>query len=100
LNVGSGVARIFFEILPKLKRGVMVHFHDILWPFEYPKEWFIEGRAWNEAYALRVFLQFNNVFEILYFNSYMGHFYRKRLQEKMPLCLRNTGGSLWLKKVV
>lgn len=90
----------FLKFFLQLKHGVIVHFHDVLWPFEYPKKWFIEGRAWNEAYALRAFLQFNNVFEVLYFNSFMGQFYKETLKEKMPLCLINTGGSLWLKKVI
>lgn len=104
VKVGSDVARILFEILPRLKPGVIVHFHDILWPFEYPKEWFIDGRAWNEAYFLRAFLQYNNSFEILYFNAFMELFHRDRLKDMMPLCLRKPqgsallGGSLWLTK--
>jgi predicted O-methyltransferase YrrM len=98
LKFDSDVTRIFFEILPRLKEGVIVHFHDILWPFEYPKEWLINGTAWNEAYFIRGFLQYNNLFEILYFNSFMGLFQREKLIEKMPLCLRDSGGSIWLKK--
>jgi len=65
VKIGSDVAHIFFNILPILNPGVIIHFHDILWPFEYPKEWFIEGRCWNEAYFLRTFLQYNSRFEII-----------------------------------
>lgn len=100
VKIGSDVAHIIFEILPRLKPGVIVHFHDIFCSFEYPKEWLEEGRAWNEGYFLRAFLQYNSVFQILYFNSFMGEFYQQELKHKMPLCLRNTGGSLWLKKAV
>ncbi|MGA1826596.1 MAG: class I SAM-dependent methyltransferase [bacterium] len=99
IKVGSDLACIVFEILPVLKPGVIIHFHDIFWPFQYPKEWFIEGRAWNEAYFIRAFLQFNNRFEVLYFNSFMGFHHSRILKNSMPLCLRNTGGSLWLRKI-
>jgi hypothetical protein len=99
VKIGSDLQRIFFEILPALKPGVFVHFHDIFWPFEYPKEWFLKGRAWNEAYFLRSFLQFNDAFEIVYFNSYLAARYTGHLREKMPLCCKDPGGSLWLRKV-
>lgn len=100
VKVGSDVAHIIFEILPRLKAGVVIHFHDIFSSFEYPKDWIESGRAWNEDYFLRAFLQYNSVFNILYFNSFMGEFHGDELEVKMPLCLRNTGGSLWMKKVV
>ena len=99
VKTGSDLQRTFFDILPALKPGVFVHFHDILWPFEYPKEWFQDGRAWNEAYFLRSFLQFNDAFEIVYFNSYLAAHHTGVLREKMPLCCKNPGGSLWLRKV-
>jgi hypothetical protein len=38
-KINSDVNRIFFDILPRLSSGVYVHFHDIFFPFEYPKEW-------------------------------------------------------------
>ena len=56
-KVGSDVNYLFFKILPLLQSGVLIHIHDIMWPFEYPLEWIIEGRSWNEAYILRAFLQ-------------------------------------------
>ena len=86
---GSDVNRIFFEILPALPVGVIIHFHDIFYPFEYPDNWMHEGRGWNEAYLLRAFLEYNDAFEILLWNSMlvaMGH-------------LTGDGGSIWLQKV-
>jgi hypothetical protein len=50
---------------------VYVHIHDIFYPFEYSEKWITEGRAWNEAYALLAFLTFNDVFEIVLFNTYL-----------------------------
>jgi hypothetical protein len=34
----SDVCCELFEILPSLKSGVLIHFHDVFWPFEYPKD--------------------------------------------------------------
>ena len=107
-KVGSDVTHTLFRVLPELKPGVIVHFHDIYWPFEYPQEWILEaGIAWNEAYFLRAFLQYNEAFDIMYFNSFLAQRHADTLRRKMPLSLKVSqltlkgGGpsSLWLKKV-
>jgi hypothetical protein len=98
-KVGSDVNRLLFEIFPALAPGVVIHLHDIFYPFEYPKEWIYEGRAWNEAYLIRAFLQYNSRFQIVLMNTFMSHFFRDFFESRMPLCLRNTGASLWLRKV-
>jgi hypothetical protein len=97
-KLGSDVNRIFFEILPMLKPGVHVHIHDVFYPFEYPREWFVAGRSWNETYLLRAFLQYNEKFRIVFMNTYMEHFHEERFRENMPLCLKDPGGSIWLRK--
>jgi hypothetical protein len=97
-KINSDVNRIFFEILPRLSSGVYIHFHDIFYPFEYPKNWVYEGRAWSEAYLLRAFLQYNSAFSVVFMNTFMEHFHESLFQEKMPLCLKNTGGSIWIRK--
>jgi predicted O-methyltransferase YrrM len=95
-KTGSDVNRILFDIVPRLAPGVHVHFHDVFYPFEYPKEWVYEGRAWNEDYILRAFLEFNDAFDIVLFGTWLGRFHRELLAELMPLTLENPGGSLWL----
>jgi len=98
-KVGSDVNRLVFEILPSLAVGVWVHFHDIFYPFEYPRSWFHEGRAWNEAYLLRAFLQYNHAFQIRFFGSYLHARHAAAITHHLPLTARNPGGSLWLQKV-
>jgi predicted O-methyltransferase YrrM len=98
-KLGSDVNRIMFEILPILKQGVLVHFHDIFWPFEYPSDWVKKGFAWNEAYLLRAFLEFNENFEVLFFSSFLHHYHRAWFEEHMPLCLKNAGGNIWLRRI-
>ncbi|MEP0980172.1 class I SAM-dependent methyltransferase [Leptolyngbya sp. FACHB-17] len=97
-KVGSDVNCIFFQILPQLNSGVYIHLHDIFYPFEYPKEWIYQGRAWNENYLLRAFLQYNERFKIILFNSFLGCFYHDRLRREMPLCAKNPGTSFWMRK--
>jgi hypothetical protein len=93
---GSDVNWILFAVLPRLKPGVFVHFHDVFYPFEYPIDWVRRGFAWNEAYLLRAFLQYNSRFRIAYFNSYLEQQDRDWYERSMPLCLRHGGQSLWL----
>jgi hypothetical protein len=97
-KAGSDVNYIFFEILPALNRGVYVHIHDIFYPFEYPEAWIMKGISWNENYLLRAFLQYNEAFPIILFNSFIRLFHQEWLQKNMPLILTDTGGSLWLRK--
>jgi len=97
-KINSDVNRVFFEILPVLSAGVYVHVHDIFYPFEYPREWIYHGRAWNEMYLLRAFLQYNSAFRVVLMNTYMERFHEAFFRERMPLCLRNLGGSIWIRK--
>ena len=94
---GSDVNQLFFEILPELAPGVIVHIHDVFTGFEYPSEWLRGGIFWNEAYLLRAFLMFNKDFEILVWPSFL----LSRTPEAaaaMPLCMKNTGSSIWIRR--
>ncbi|MEA3477086.1 MAG: class I SAM-dependent methyltransferase [Bacteroidota bacterium] len=47
----------FLEILPRLKRGVIVHIHDIYLPYDYPQ--FMCDRFYTEQYGLAFYLLAN-----------------------------------------
>jgi hypothetical protein len=96
-KVGSDVNYIVFEVLPSLKNGVYVHIHDIHYPFEYPREWVYAGRAWNESYLLRAFLQYNDSFQIVLFNALVSRLCEERLRKQFPVALDCTGG-IWLQR--
>jgi len=98
-KTGSDVNHLFFEVLPSIAAGVYVHVHDIFYPFEYPRTWVEQGIAWNEQYMLRTFLQNNHNYEIVLFNTFLTHFHEEFFKDRMPLCLKNPGGSIWLRKV-
>ena len=99
VKVGSDVQHLMFQVLPALRPGVLIHFHDILWPFEYCAAYVRWGRAWNEAYVLRALLQGSRDYEILYFNDYMQARHAPELLAKMPRCLDRPGAGMWLRKV-
>ena len=88
-----------FEVLPSLESGVLVHFHDIFVGFEYPREWVYQGRIWNEAYVLRAFLQHNNAFEVMLWGPFMHERHPEWFAQNMPLAVRNSGGSLWIRRI-
>ncbi len=48
----------FLELLPFLRKGVIVHFHDIYLPYDYPQ--FMCDRFYNEQYMLAAFLLSNS----------------------------------------
>lgn len=98
-KLNSDVNREVFEILPRLKPGVIIHFHDMFYPFEYPDNWLRERRNWNELYLIRAFLMENHGYEIVAWNHYLATCHRETLEAKVPLCLKNPGGSMWLRKV-
>ena len=77
LKIGSDVQYQILEILPRLKKGVLVHFHDIFFPFEYPKKLILKDfKFWNEQYLLQAFLAFNRDFEVLWsgYNLFKKHY--------------------------
>lgn len=102
LKIGSDVQYEFLEILPRLKKGVFIHFHDIFLPLEYPREWVLhEYRFWNEQYILQAFLSFNNSFEVIWAGSYMHKRYPELLSQAFLSYNKETTwpGSFWMRKV-
>jgi hypothetical protein len=99
VKTGSDVVFELFEVLPRLRSGVIVHFHDVFYPFEYPREWAIrQNYSWNEIYALRAFLMGNRDWEIIFFNDYFARVEKMRVERDAPEVLRNPGGGLWLRR--
>lgn len=48
----------FLELLPQLKKGVIVQIHDVYLPYDYPQ--FMCDRFYNEQYVLAAFLLANH----------------------------------------
>ncbi|MFM8774072.1 MAG: class I SAM-dependent methyltransferase [Actinomycetota bacterium] len=101
MKAGSDVKYLFDEVLPRLASGVWVHVHDVLYPFEYPRDWLDQGTAFNEAYALRYLLQGGSAYRIELFPDYLATFHGDLIAQHFPLATERpfpTGG-LWLRRV-
>ncbi len=99
MKTDSDLNHLLFNVLPVLKSGVRVHFHDIFWPFDYPDGWSItENRSWNEAYALRAYLTDSIKWKLIWFNDYFAKLEADRARKDCPDFLRNSGGAVWLLK--
>lgn len=74
VRIGGDVNYLILEVLPRLAPGVIVHFHDIPMPYEYPKTYAINPKFrqfWTESYLLQAFLSGNKDFEVLLGMSYL-----------------------------
>ena len=99
VKVGGDVNYLFLEILPRLKPGVIVHVHDIFFPFDYPRDWMVEKfRFWTEQYLLQAFLIFNSEFEVLMANSYLNHYHLSDFKAAFPNLRRWESGSFWMRR--
>jgi hypothetical protein len=66
----SDVTTLFFDIIPALAPGVIIHFHDIFLPDDYPPVW--NGRLYSEQYLLgAMLLCHSRPFRVLLPNYYV-----------------------------
>ena len=86
------------EVLPKRPVSVFGPFHDGLGSFECPSECLLKCWYWNEDYVLRAFLAYNSSWEIYLFGNYAVGAFGEFFKENMPLCLKNPGGSLYIRR--
>jgi hypothetical protein len=99
VRTAGDVCYLILEVLPRLARGVIVHFHDIYFPYDYPKELLVERHAfWTEQYLLQGYLADNCKFQVLFASHFMAHEYRKEVKAAFPSALWWGGGSFWIRK--
>lgn len=91
----------YLELLPTLKKGVIVHAHDIFSPKNYPKEW-LEGEVkfWNEQYLLEALLSHSSSWKVIGALNFLHHSYFKELQSVAPfLTPDREPGSFYIQKI-
>jgi predicted O-methyltransferase YrrM len=92
----------YFEILPILKSGVLVHIHDIFSPKDYLDEWIQSGCFWNEQYLLEAFLSYNSEFKVIGALNFLRHHYPDELTAVCPVLREQLDsrepGSFWLRR--
>ncbi len=96
VKAGSDVVWLMLHVLPRLAPGVVVHLHDVFWPFEYPAAWLREHRDWTENYLLHAFLIGNTSWEIMLFSSWLWRCHPEMVPEQL---VAQEPGSIWLRRV-
>lgn len=97
----SDVTIFFLDILPRLKKGVIVHVHDIYIPYDYPK--FMVDRFYSEQYLLATYLLNAKNFEVMlpnyfvYKNSELASILNPLWQMPTMKNVEQHGGSFWFK---
>jgi hypothetical protein len=107
-KIASDVNYLMFSVLPSLNKGVLIHLHDIFLPWNYPRSWVLEQNIfWNEQYLVLAFLMFNDQFEIVLANHYLGREHAASLLRAFPFLMdpqasadwtKRTPSSLWLRR--
>jgi hypothetical protein len=85
VSIGSDVCYEILNILPALQKGVVVQFHDIFLPCDYPETAVLKNLCfWTEQYLLQAFLIFNHEFEVIWASSAMQLFHSAILGAAFP----------------
>ena len=85
VSMDSDVVCECLRILPELAPGVLIHFHDIFTPLDYPEKFVMKNLCfWGEQYLLEAFLSFNSTFRVLWSSSAMQHFHPDVLRKAFP----------------
>ncbi len=101
---GSDVVFLVLEVLPRLRPGVVVHFHDIPMPYEYPEVYATKPEFrvfWNESYILQAFLCFNTEYEVMLSMMFAQHAHLDAFCAAFPRFRRDvdtSSGSIWLRR--
>jgi hypothetical protein len=105
VRIGGDVNFLVLDVLPRLAPGVIVHFHDIGLPYEYPKAYATNPSFrmfWTEAYLLQAFLCFNDQFKILMAMAYLmteqQEAFRKAFSHYDPAQHKAISGSFWIRR--
>jgi len=103
VKTNSDVPFLYLEVLPKLSDGVVIHIHDIPFPFQTPSpdHWlFGKHQFWTEAILVHAFLINNSAFRVRLCSSYLHYRARERLRATYSVYDPNQHfpSSLWLQK--
>lgn len=76
LKIDNDVKFEYTDILPRLKKGVIIHIHDIFLPAEYPKKVIYNLFLFTEQYLVQAILANSDAFKIIWatYFMYLKHF--------------------------
>ena len=98
VKTGSDCLHIYLRLLPRIKRKIFVHVHDVFLPFGMPKNWLLDNRYfWTEQYLLLAFLIDNPKARVIYGSNYNARWNPSLMTELMNQKYGYGGGSLWFR---
>ena len=111
LKIDGDVPYLYLEIIPRLENGVIIHIHDIHFPYNipYPPQYYIFGNKrpvfWNEAMLLQAFLSYNDSYKIIMSLPLLRYFCEDTLKEHISNYQAidqnhayTHNGSIWIEK--
>ena len=87
---GGDVNFLILEVLPRLRAGVIVHFHDIYLPYDYPRDTLRTFLHGMETSLLHAFLMFNSRAKIIFCLSQLHYDRSEVLREVFPEYVRQA----------
>jgi len=84
VKTGSDVNFLILEVLPRLKHGVLIHFHDIFLPYDYRPDILCSFFDWQETALLHAFLIHNQTVEVLFCMTYIHYKRPEALRQVFP----------------
>jgi Methyltransferase domain len=105
VRIGGDVNFLILDVLPRLKPGVLVHFHDIALPYEYSRSYLANPgfrMLWTESYLLQAFLAFNSAFEVVLSMNALMLDHAEAVQSALPAydpaVHREISHSFWIRR--
>lgn len=111
VKIDGDVPHLYLEVVPALAPGVVVHSHDVHFPYNVPhpaRTYVFDAkwpRYWTEAMLLQAFLAFNEDFEILLSAGLLRHedeaFLERTLPGYRPVVPEDFdthAGSIWYRR--
>lgn len=100
-KIGSDVNCEILEIVPRMKVGAVIHWHDIVMPMNYPQVWINDGNMfWNESYMVHSFMLFNESFRIVWASKFLRLNHVKDLKAVFPYFREDHHlSSFWIERV-
>lgn len=84
LGPAGECSRIVLEMLPRLKPGAWVHFHDVFFPYDYPRDALTTLFFTHESVLLHAFLAYNPRFRLAASLSLLHYHGREHIAARFP----------------
>ncbi len=98
VKTGSDCLHIYLRLLPRIRRDIWVHVHDVFLPHGMPKEWLLTKHIyWTEQYLLLAFLIDNPKATVVYGSAVNAMWHPTLMEWLMGGQQSIGGGSLWFR---